>query len=119
MTWGLAQAGDRASKTRCYLQWRENKPEQDAVASALQNLHNSVCYYIVASSYKLCTLINYVQKRPNLLPIKGDAWPLLRLGVAFGTYDLGATLLCYGKFEHSVAMYGNKKRILRHRTAAT
>ena len=50
MTWGLAQAGDRASKTRCYLQWRENKPEQDAVASALQNLHNSVCYYIVASS---------------------------------------------------------------------
>ena len=36
---------------RCYLQWRGNKPEQDAVASALQNLHNSVCYYIVASSY--------------------------------------------------------------------
>ena len=51
MTWGSAQAGDRASKTRRYLQWRGHKPEQDAVASALQNLHNSVCYYIVASSY--------------------------------------------------------------------
>ena len=79
------------------------------MASSLQNLHNSVCYYIVASSYKLCTLINYVQKKPNLLPIKGDACPLLRLGVAFGTYDLGATLLCYGKFEHSLAMYSKKR----------
>ena len=44
MTWGSAQAGDRASKTRRYLQWRGHKPEQDAVASALQNLHNSACF---------------------------------------------------------------------------
>ena len=51
MNWGTAQAGNRASKTSRYLQWWENNPEQDAVSSALQNLHNSVCYYIVASSY--------------------------------------------------------------------
>jgi hypothetical protein len=31
MTWGLAQAGNRASKTKRYLQWWENKPEQNAV----------------------------------------------------------------------------------------
>jgi len=44
MNWGTAQAGNRASKTSRYLQWWENNPEQDAVSSALQNLHNSVCY---------------------------------------------------------------------------
>ena len=50
MAWGWAQAGDRKSKTRCDLLWRENKPGKGAVASALQNLHNSVWYCIVASS---------------------------------------------------------------------
>ena len=31
MTWELVQAGNRASKTGRYLQWWENKQEQDAV----------------------------------------------------------------------------------------
>lgn len=44
MTWESVQAGNRASKTRRYLQWWEHKLEQDAVASALQNLHHSVCF---------------------------------------------------------------------------
>ena len=41
MTWELAQAGNRASKTRHYLQWWVNKSEQDAATSALQNLYHS------------------------------------------------------------------------------
>ena len=40
MTWGQAQAGNRASKTRPYLQWWVNNSEQDAATSALQNLHH-------------------------------------------------------------------------------
>jgi hypothetical protein len=31
MTWGRAQAGNRASKPRRYSQWEENKPEQNPV----------------------------------------------------------------------------------------
>ena len=41
MTWVLAQAGNRASKTRPYLQWWVNESEQDVRSSALQNLHYS------------------------------------------------------------------------------
>ena len=40
MTCGQAQAGNRASKTRPYLQWWVNSSEQDAATSALQNLHH-------------------------------------------------------------------------------
>ena len=41
MTWGLAQAGNRASKTGRYLQWWENRPEWDAMTSAVRNSRNS------------------------------------------------------------------------------
>ena len=45
MTWGQAQAGNRASKTRPYLQWWVNKSEQDVRSSALQNLHHSARFF--------------------------------------------------------------------------
>jgi hypothetical protein len=41
MTWGLAQAGNRASKTGRYLQWWENKPEWRAMTSDVCNSRNS------------------------------------------------------------------------------
>ena len=47
MTWGQAQAGNRASKTRPYLQWWVNKSEQDVRSSALQNLHHSARFFVV------------------------------------------------------------------------
>ena len=50
MTWGLAQAGNRAGKTGRYLQWWENEPEQDAVTSVPQNLHDSICFFLDPAS---------------------------------------------------------------------
>ena len=44
MTWGLAQAGNRASKTGRYLQWWDSEPEQNVMTSELQNLHNSILF---------------------------------------------------------------------------
>ena len=46
MTWGLAQAGNRASKTRRYLQWWDSEPEQDVMTSVLQNVHNSTLFIL-------------------------------------------------------------------------
>ena len=81
MTRKLAQAGNRASKTGPYLQWWVNKSEQDAVTSALQNLHHStrfalfsrffmsrkvVCkLYGITSSWscKFCTWSNLAETR--------------------------------------------------------
>jgi len=50
MTWALVQAGNRASKTRRYLQWWENKPEQDAVTSELQNSHD--CTFLASAGLR-------------------------------------------------------------------
>ena len=44
MTWGLAQAGNRAGRTGRYLQWWEREPEWDAVTSALQNPHDALSF---------------------------------------------------------------------------
>ena len=41
MTWGLAQAGNRAGRTGRYLQWWENEPEWNAVTSDLQIPYNA------------------------------------------------------------------------------
>ena len=46
MTWGLAQAGNRASKTGRYLQWWENRPEWGAMTSAVRNSRNSAHFII-------------------------------------------------------------------------
>ena len=44
MTLASTQAGNRASKTRRYLQWQDSVPEQNAVASVQQNLrHSTFC----------------------------------------------------------------------------
>ena len=48
MSWGLAQAVNRASKTKCYLQWREHKPKQDAVVSVMQDLHNYQLFLLLS-----------------------------------------------------------------------
>ena len=55
MTWALVQAGNRASKTRHYLQWWESKPEQDAVTSMLQNLHD--CTFLLLQESHDCTFL--------------------------------------------------------------
>ena len=46
MTRGLAQAGNRASKTGRYLQWWENKSEWRATSSAARNSHNSARVFV-------------------------------------------------------------------------
>ena len=48
MTWGLAQAGNRASKTGRYLQWWENRPEWDAMTSAVRNSRHSTRFLFLA-----------------------------------------------------------------------
>ena len=45
MTWGLAQAGNRAGRTGRYLQWWDRGPEWDAVTSALQNPHDTASFF--------------------------------------------------------------------------
>ena len=42
MTWGPAQAGNRASKTGRYLQWWDNEPEYNAVISAGCKVHHYI-----------------------------------------------------------------------------
>ena len=44
MTWGLAQAGNRAGRTGRYLQWWEHGPEWNAVTPGLQNPHDSASF---------------------------------------------------------------------------
>jgi hypothetical protein len=44
MTWGLAQAGNRAGRTGRYLQWWDRGPEWNAVTSALQSPHDTVSF---------------------------------------------------------------------------
>ena len=92
-------AANDLEKKRCYLQWRGNKPEQDAVASALQNLHSSVCYYIVASSYKLCTLINYVKRtrRPDSEFAIVELTPAVALAV-LAVHSLAIAKTCHCTF---------------------
>ena len=41
MSWVSAQAGNRASKTRHYLQWWDSNSEQDAMTSASQHTCNT------------------------------------------------------------------------------
>ena len=48
MTWGLAQAGNRAGRTGRYLQWWESEPEWNAVTSALQNPYDAASFFNVA-----------------------------------------------------------------------
>jgi hypothetical protein len=48
-TWGTAQAGNRAGKTRHYLQWWESKPEQDVETSGLQNLDDCIFFWCLES----------------------------------------------------------------------
>jgi len=45
MTWGLVQAGNRASKTGRYLQWWENRPEWQAVTSTVRNSSHSIRFH--------------------------------------------------------------------------
>ena len=49
MTWGLAQAGNRAGRTGRYLQWWEHGPEWNAVTPGLQNLHDSASFLVLAA----------------------------------------------------------------------
>jgi len=44
MTWGLAQAGNRASKSGCHLQWRDTESECQASASDKCKVHNSALF---------------------------------------------------------------------------
>ena len=60
MTWGLAQAGNRAGRTGRYLQWWESEPEWNAVTSALQNPYD-------AASFLLCLLRRLAGKTRSLL----------------------------------------------------
>ena len=46
MTWELVQAGNRASKTRRYLQWWENKQEQDAVDLCVYRTHMTALFWL-------------------------------------------------------------------------
>ena len=48
MTWGLAQAGNRAGRTGRYLQWWESEPEWNAVTSALQNPYDAASFLHLA-----------------------------------------------------------------------
>ena len=43
MSWGTAQAGDRASQTGHYGQWWDRDAEQHTDASGRYNLHHSSC----------------------------------------------------------------------------
>ena len=62
MTWGLAQAGNRAGRTGRYLQWWESEPEWNAVTSALQNPYD-------AASFLLCWLRRLAGATRNLRPL--------------------------------------------------
>ena len=66
MTWGLAQAGNRASKTGRYLQWWENRPEWGAMTSAVRNSRNSAHFSSVLSPTKSQSRLHPVP-RPRLL----------------------------------------------------
>ena len=48
MTWGLAQAGNRAGRTGRYLQWWDSEPEWNAVTSALQNPYDAASFLHLA-----------------------------------------------------------------------
>ena len=61
MTWGLAQAGNRAGRTGRYLQWWESEPEWNAVTSALQNPYD-------AASFLLCWLRRLAGTTRSLRP---------------------------------------------------
>lgn len=49
-TWGLAQTGNRASKTRHHLQWEDTEPERDTMPSGPQKLYHSTfcCFHLRA-----------------------------------------------------------------------
>ena len=51
MTREPAQAGNRASRTEHYLQWRENSPEWEAAASAVEKQHNSDLLWSIAGCH--------------------------------------------------------------------
>ena len=48
MTWGQAQAGNRASKTGRCLQWWDSVAERIAVASVQQKVHNYHLLFLVS-----------------------------------------------------------------------
>ena len=60
MTWGLAQAGNRAGRTGRYLHRWESEPEWNAVTSALRNPYD-------AASFLLCWLRRLAGKTRSLL----------------------------------------------------
>jgi hypothetical protein len=47
-SWGQAQAGNRASKTGCYLLWRDINPECNAGISHGQQLRDSTFFSFFA-----------------------------------------------------------------------
>jgi len=57
MSWGLAQAGDRAGKTGRYLQWWENKPEWVAVTSGAGSWHDSTFFCAGGDRFHLNTFL--------------------------------------------------------------
>jgi hypothetical protein len=52
MTWGLAQAGNRTSKTARRSQWWDSKPEWSADASGGENQHDWQLFFLVERAFK-------------------------------------------------------------------
>ena len=65
-TWGLAQTGNRASKTRHHLQWEDTEPERDTMPSGPQKLyHSTFCYVVVRA---MCVADSIFPRAPLAAP---------------------------------------------------
>ena len=87
MTWGSAQAGNRAGKTMRCLQWQESGPECLAVTAVVDKWSNSTCVL-------LCVHITWFKSKDMNCTIEWEAITLDRLLAALIRHNNMCTAAC-------------------------